>query len=277
MKITFVVDSATTGKTIKQYFEEQNLSTTEIKRFKYYGHIWANGKTVTVRYVMQMGDNMEFATDQRLQTPTFAQQPAQILYADDYLYIAYKPYGVAIHPDLKHHDETFGNMLATSFGKDFQLHVITRLDKTTDGLVLGALDEITAQKLNEMQLRHQIEKTYVAQVEGVLQGSGKIDFALSRQNGKTVVDEKGKNALTFYTAISHDNDTTLVQLTLGTGRTHQLRAHLSAMGYPIVGDTLYGAKTLGNVQLHCTKLSFPHPYTHEQIVVESGELKYSNI
>lgn len=77
MKITFVVDSATAGKTIKQYFEEQNLSTTEIKRFKYYGHIWANGKTVTVRYVMQLGDNMEFATDQRLQTPTFAQRPAK--------------------------------------------------------------------------------------------------------------------------------------------------------------------------------------------------------
>ncbi len=271
MKITFVVDSATAGKTIKQYFEEQNLSTTEIKRFKYYGHIWANGKPVTVRYVMQPGDNMEFVTNQRLQTPTFAQQPAKILYADDCLYVAYKPYGVAIHPDLKHHEETFGNMLATAFGTDFQLHVITRLDKTTDGLVLGALDEITAQKLNEMQLRHQIEKTYVAKVEGILSGSGKIDFALSRQNDKTVVDENGKNALTFYTAIGHDNDTTLVRLALGTGRTHQLRAHLSAIGHPIVGDTVYGAKTTGNVQLHCVKLEFIHPYTHEQISVMSKE------
>lgn len=271
MKITFVVDSATAGKTIKQYFDEQNLSTTEIKRFKYYGHIWANCKTVTVRYTMQLGDHMEFATDQRLKTPTFAQQPAKIMHADDYLYVAYKPYGVVIHPDLKHHGETFGNMLATAFGKDFQLHVITRLDKTTDGLVLGALDEITAQKLNEMQLLHQIEKTYVAQVKGILQGSGKIDFALSRQEGKTVVDENGKSALTYYTAISNDDNTTFVQLTLGTGRTHQLRAHLSAIGHPIVGDTLYGAKTTGNVQLHCTKLTFSHPYTHKKVEVEWRE------
>ena len=268
MKITFIVEGNLADKTIKEYFALQGLSTTEIKRFKYDGHIWANGAAVTVRYKMKLGDKMEFVTNERLQTPTFAKEPAQLLYVDKYLYVAYKPYGVAIHPDLKYHEETFGNMLATTFGKDFVLHVITRLDKTTDGLVLGALDEITAQRLNDMQYYHKIKKTYLATVEGCLEGNGQIDLPLSRQGNKTIVDQGGKNALSFYRAVCHNNNTTLVQLTLGTGRTHQLRAHLSAIGHPIVGDKLYGATTSGNIELHCVKLCFAHPHTGQQVVVE---------
>lgn len=268
MKITFDVDATLAGKTIKQYFEMEGLSTTEVKRFKYDGHILANGQSVTVRYQMKLGDKMEFATNERLQTPAFATNPAKVLYADKHLYVAYKPYGVAIHPDLKHHTETFGNMLATAFGETFTLHIVTRLDKTTDGLVLGALDEITAQRLNDMQFRHEIHKTYHAVVEGHLQDSGEINLPLSRQGNKTVVDECGKNALSFYKVVEHFDNTTLVELTLGTGRTHQLRAHLSAIGHPIVGDKLYGATTGGKIELTCIKLQFAHPHTNENVVVE---------
>ena len=268
MKITFVVNNQLDGKTIKQYFEMEGFSTTEIKRFKYDGHIWANGQSVTVRYQMKLGDNMEFVTNERLQTPPMAQTPATILYADEHLYIAYKPYGVAIHPDLAHHTETFGNMLATAFGKKFTLHIVTRLDKTTDGLVLGALDEITAQRLNDMQYHHKIEKTYHAIVEGHLVGQGKIDLPLARIGNKTVADDGGKHALSFYQTLHNYLDTTLVQLTLGTGRTHQLRAHLAAIGHPIVGDKLYGATTSGQIKLTCVKLAFVHPHTGKDVVVQ---------
>ena len=271
MKITFDVDATLAGKTIKQYFEMEGLSTTEVKRFKYDGHILANGQSVTVRYQMKLGDKMEFATNERLQTPEFAETPAKVLYADKHLYVAYKPYGVAIHPDLAHHAETFGNMLATAFGENFALHIITRLDKTTDGLVLGALDEITAQRLNDMQFRHEIHKTYHAVVQGYLQGQGKIDLPLARQDNKTVVASNGKNALSFYKAIAHQDNTTLVELTLGTGRTHHLRAHLSAIGHPIVGDKLYGATTDGNIHLTCVRLEFAHPHTKETVVVQLDE------
>lgn len=273
MRISFDVSTTLAGKTIKQYFEMEGLSTTEIKRFKYDGHILANGQSVTVRYQMKLGDKMEFATNERLQTPTFAETPAKVLHADKHLYVAYKPYGVAIHPDLAHHTETFGNMLATAFGENFTLHIITRLDKTTDGLVLGALDEITAQRLNDMQFRHEIHKTYHAVVEGVLQGSGKIDLPLARDGNKTVVSSDGKNALSFYKVLANNTDTTLVELTLGTGRTHQLRAHLSAIGHPIVGDKLYGATTGGRIKLTCVKLQFVHPHTGENVVVQLDEQK----
>ena len=146
---------------------------------------------------MKLGDKMEFATNERLQTPSFAKTPAKVLHADNHLYVAYKPYGVAIHPDLAHHEETFGNMLATAFGESFTLHIVTRLDKTTDGLVLGALDEITAQRLNDMQFRHEIHKTYHAVVEGRLQSDGEIALPLARNGNKTVVSAEGKSALSF--------------------------------------------------------------------------------
>lgn len=268
MKISFVVGPELVGQTIKQYFEREGFSTTEIKRFKYDGYILANGNSVTVRYTMQIGDKMQFATNERLQTPCFAQKPADVLFVDNCLYVAYKPYGVPIHPDLAHHTETFGNMLATTFGQGFALHIVTRLDKTTDGLVLGALDEITAQKLNDMQYHHKIQKTYVATVEGYLCGGGTIDLPLLRQGNKTIVDQSGKKAISFYKVLEHNFNTTVVELTLGTGRTHQLRAHLSAIGHPIVGDKLYGATTGERIELHCVKLQFDHPHTGEQIVVD---------
>ncbi len=216
---------------------------------------------------------MQFCTNERLQTPSFATQPAKILFADKYLYIAHKPYGVTIHPDLAHREETFGNMLATAFGQPFELRIITRLDKTTEGLVLGAFDEVTAQKLNDMQYAHKISKTYHALVEGHLLGCGKIDFSLSRQGNKTVVDANGKSALTFYEEILFDGQNTLAQLQLGTGRTHQIRAHLGAIGHPIVGDKLYGATTGKEVQLRCVQLQFVHPITGENILVALPDSK----
>ncbi len=267
MKQSFCIDNDLAGKTIKQYFELQGYSTTQIKRFKYDGHILANGSQVTVRYLLKFGDKVEIATNDRLLTPSFAQQKAQVLFCDNYLYVANKPYGVAIHPDLAHHDQTFGNMLATTFGKGFELRIVTRLDKTTNGLVLGALDEVTCQRLNDMQQKHQIQKVYFAKVEGHLQGAGQIALPLLRQNNKTIVDEKGKEALTFFEEIAFDGIFTTVKLTLGTGRTHQLRAHLSAVGHPIAGDKLYGAVTCGEVQLTCKELHFDHPVTQKRMDV----------
>ncbi len=154
----FTVDSNLAGKTIKEYFELQNFSSLQIKRFKYYGEICVNGRSETVRYVLQIGDIVQLSSDKRLQTPSFSDKKATVLYCDKYLYIAQKPYGVAIHPDRAHRNDTLGNRLAAYFGEGFELRIVTRLDKTTDGLVLGALDEVTAQRLNEMQLQHHISK-----------------------------------------------------------------------------------------------------------------------
>ena len=272
MKQSLTIDEKYDGVTLKEFLLQQGYSTTQIKRFKYGGEMTVNGQVVTVRQALRQGDTLSLATDDRLETPPFASNAAEILFADKYLYVATKPYGTPIHPDRAHKTETFGNMLATSFGCDFQLRIVTRLDKTTSGLVLGALDEVTAQKLNALQIDHGINKSYVALVEGIVERDSEITLPLTRVDGqnKTVVDmECGKPSHTIYNVREICQDTTLLTVTPITGRTHQIRAHLSAIGHPIVGDALYGAKPDKRVMLHCERLTFTHPYTGEQINVVS--------
>ena len=273
MKLTIQVNSQYDGATVKQYLEQQGYSTTQTKRFKYDGEIAVNGKTVTVRHILKVGDILTLATNERLSPPELSLKQAEILYADEYLYVAKKPYGVTIHPDRAHKSDTFGNMLASSFGAKFQLHIVTRLDKTTSGLVLGAFDEVTAERLNTMQQRHEISKTYVALVEGTVKNdSGEIALPLSRLDevNKTVVDfVAGKPSKTQYGVQKRNFNTTLLDVTPLTGRTHQIRAHLAAIGHPIVGDTLYGASPAGRIMLHCEHLTLSHPYTGELINISS--------
>ena len=272
MKLTLRITEQHDGITLKDYLSRQSYSTTQVKRFKYGGEMAVNGKPVTVKHVLKSGDTLTLATDERLETPQFASNSAKILFADKYLYVALKPHGVPIHPDRAHITETFGNMLATSFGEGFQLRIVTRLDKTTSGLVLGALDEVTAQKLNTLQQNHSIAKNYVALVEGNVEQDSEITLPLTRIDGqnKTVVDvENGKPSHTAYQILKRRENTTLLSVTPLTGRTHQIRAHLATIGHPIVGDTLYGAKPDERIMLHCERLTFAHPYTGEEITITS--------
>ncbi|MCH5157354.1 MAG: RluA family pseudouridine synthase [Clostridiales bacterium] len=268
MKLTLIIAEKDDGISLKEFLSRQGYSTTQIKRFKYSGEMTVNGHPTTVAQILKTGDTLILATDERLTTPSFASNPAEIVFADQYLYVAAKPYGVAIHPDRAHKSETLGNMLATTFGNGFQLRIVTRLDKTTSGLVLGALDEITAQKLNTLQHGHGIVKSYVALVEGLVESDGEVTLPLTRMDGqnKTVVDiSTGKQSHTVYRVHEKRENTTLLNVTPITGRTHQIRAHLSAIGHPIVGDTLYGAQKDTRIMLHCERLTFIHPYTGEQV------------
>ena len=162
-------------------------------------------------------------------------------------------------------------MLSATFGEGFELRIITRLDKTTSGLVLGAFDEITAEKLNEMQRIHRITKQYVALVEGLLTQNGEINLPLARldNENKTVVSEQGKQAVTKYEVIENRQNKTLLRVYPLTGRTHQIRAHLSAIGCPIVGDELYGAKPNDRIKLHCERIMFTHPYSGKTVDIVS--------
>ncbi len=270
MKQEFMVTPQMHGKTIKQFFQQQGYSTTQTKRFKFDGTILVDGTPQTVCYVLQQGQTLCLQTNERLQTPNFAPRPAEILYCDKWLYIANKPNGVAIHPDRSHQMDTLGNMLATHFGSGFQLRIVTRLDKTTSGLVLGALDEVTAQRLNDMVATQSIQKTYIALVEGVVEGEGFVDVPLLRDdaNNKTLPHVCGKPSKTCFKALQTNVKRTLLLVEPLTGRTHQIRAHLSHFGHPIVGDALYGAQPNQQIYLHCHKLQFVHPHTGKVVCVQ---------
>lgn len=272
MKLTFNITSADHGKTIRQFFAEKGYSGTTIKKFKYDGEIAVNGQREIVNYVLREGDVLSLATNDGALHPEPSQTAAQICYADEFLYVCDKPYGINTHPDRANREDTLANRLSTTFGDDFTLRIVTRLDKTTSGLVLGALDEVAAEKLNTMQQKHEIHKTYLALVCGILPDDhGEIRLPLARvdEQNKTVVDEHGKPSATTYTVLRRNADTTLVELHPLTGRTHQLRAHMSAIGYPIVGDVLYGGTPDSRIMLHCAELVFTHPMTNNLIQVSS--------
>ncbi|MCM1360262.1 MAG: RluA family pseudouridine synthase, partial [Corallococcus sp.] len=264
----FVVDKALANKTLKDYFAAEGYSTSQVKRFKYGGTMSVNGQLVTVRHLLREGDVVELEAIDRLLSPVPSKTEANILYADEYLYVAEKPYGVAVHPDRAHFSDTLGNMLAARFGETFKLRIITRLDKTTSGLVLGTLDEITARKLNDMQKRHDVVKHYCALVSGrIPNDEGTIDEPLTRLDGenKTVTSADGKPSVTEYKVIERRENSTLVNIRPVTGRTHQIRAHMAFIGHPIIGDELYGGAPAERVMLHCERLTFTHPYSNERI------------
>lgn len=268
----FTIPQNANGKTLRQYLAENGFSTTLVKRYKFHGKITVNDLPAQVNVVLHTGDKVELCYNTLLATPKFASWTAKILFEDEYLYVAEKPYDAPTHPDRTHVNDTLGNALATHFGEGFQLRIITRLDKTTSGLVLGALDAETADELNKLQLRGEIFKTYVAEVQGIVQEQcGKIQLPLLRmdESNKTVVDEKGKCALTEFSVIEQKENSTLLAVTPKTGRTHQIRAHLAAIGHPICGDALYGGG-VGRVKLHCAKISFVHPVTKQLVEVPSA-------
>lgn len=268
MNITLTIDDALAGRCIRQVFEEMRLSTLQIKRFKYNGSILVNGQLKTVRYVLQKGDVLVAQNDEQRAPLPRAQTKATLLFADEYLYVAEKPYGIATHPDRAHHDDTLGNMLAACFD-DFVLRVASRLDKVTSGCVLGALDELTAERLNELQLAHKIEKTYFALVDGIAPTEGIIDYPLTRshEQNKTVISKDGKPSLTKFERLACANGKSLLKVQPLTGRTHQIRAHLAAIGHPICGDVLYGGSNAARVMLHCGELRFIHPITGKPLTV----------
>ena len=128
MKLSYVIPDDFSG-TVADFFAQKGFSTTQIKRFKFGGSILVNGTPATVRKKLFAGDRLDLSSCEKSPPLAPSDVKADVLFADEYLYVAVKPYGIAVHPDRAHKTDTLGNRLAASFGEDFRLHVVTRLDK----------------------------------------------------------------------------------------------------------------------------------------------------
>ncbi len=244
--------------------------------------ITVNGKKVTVRYILQQGDKLTLSYDNTPSSIQPTQGDISIVYNDCDIYAVDKPEGMPVHPDRAHYDNSLGNYISYHYGglKGYPLHIATRLDKGTSGIVLCAHNSLTAGKLSTMLIEHSITKCYYALVEGTLVGAGTIDMPLLRDyaTSTTLADIRGKVAHTSYCVVSHIANNTLVRLTPTTGRTHQLRAHMSYIGHPIVGDTQYGAKEYSRIMLHMHQLTLAHPTTNKALTITSQlPLQYEGI
>ncbi|WP_040950142.1 RluA family pseudouridine synthase [Gorillibacterium massiliense] len=221
-----------------------------------------------------------------------------ILYEDDFCLVADKPAGMAVHPSRPEENGTLANAIAGYYimtGQECRVRHIHRLDEDTSGPVLYAKNELAQLRLDEEMRKKTIGRTYLAVVHGRLgTARGTIDAPIGKdrhQAGRRRVSATGDPAVTHYETVEDFPGFTLVRLRLETGRTHQIRVHMSHIGHPLAGDELYGGKrqlalfssmpesgskagrpavtyTFNRQALHGERLSFPHPMTGEWIQAE---------
>lgn len=262
------------GQRIFNYLRQDlELSTTLIKKVKY-GGVSVNGSIVTMRATVYNGDMVEVTL------PSEASEnikpisiPLDIIYEDEHFIAINKPPNMPTHPSRGNHLPSLAEGLCAYFQPEpFVFRSINRLDRDTGGIVLVAKDQLSADKLSRVMKSGGFIKKYEAIVSGAPSPEcGIIDAPIGRiedGNIKRAVMESGKRAITEYKVLKVlDKNRTLVELTLHTGRTHQIRVHMSYIGHPLVNDFLYGERGEESYKLHAKSLSFTNPFDGREITL----------
>lgn len=203
-----------------------------------------------------------------------ASEPLQVLYEDDHLLIVNKPAGMLLHPTEPHHHLTLDHLVAGHFfrtGLQAKVRHVHRLDQDTSGVVLYAKHAWASALLDEMLRERKIKRTYIAFVSGQMaKGSGKINEPIGKDRYHATrrrVAPNGDPAITHYEVKARYKTATKVECRLETGRTHQIRVHMSHIGHPLLGDDLYGGKRdlVKRQALHAAVLTLAHPFGGEVV------------
>lgn len=258
-------------KDMKSYLYSLGLSVTLVKKAKY-GGILLNGNAVTVRARVNEGDKIEIYLPKAKSDGIPAMDiPIRVLYEDDDLLAVDKPVNMPTHPSKGNNLPTLANAVMGYYGGDFVFRSVNRLDRDTSGIVIIAKNQISASALSASMKKGLWHKEYHALVDGIFgEKEGTVDAPIERiadGNIKREVRPDGKRAITKYRVIEERKDCSLCSITLLTGRTHQIRVHMSYIGHPLCSDFLYGVPSDKEYFLRCVKISFPHPKTNEKIVI----------
>lgn len=204
----------------------------------------------------------------------------EVIYCDNHLLAAIKPAGLATQPqetDADNFQDRAKKWLKKTYDKpgNVFLEPIHRIDKPVSGIVLFARTSKALSRLQAQMRAQEISKTYTALVEGTLpHDSGTLEHFLVHGSHRACVHPEGKRAVLTYRTLGRNDGTTLVEISLETGRYHQIRAQFSAIGHPIVGDAKYGSCTFwpeGGIALCHSKMRFEHPVTKEEILLENNK------
>lgn len=258
-----------------------NYSRSQIKQWLLAGNILVNGATAKPKYQVKSGDLLELDRPSVQSISVEPENiPLDIVYEDDDVLVVNKPQGMVVHPAPGHPEHTLVNALLyhcplSTINGEYRPGIVHRIDKDTSGLLMVAKNDLAHRSL-AAQLKNKTNiREYTALVHGKIKpDKGKIDAPLGRSpkdRKKQAVVADGRHAVTYFEVLRRYRDYTLVKCILETGRTHQIRVHMKYIGYPLVGDPIYGpSKTIkGKGQfLHAGKLGFEHPVTHEKMVFE---------
>ena len=288
----YIVKSDEQGKRLDTYISSQSekITRTSAQRLIEQGNILVNGKKQKVAYKIAENDVITVEHEEPKQIELKAQKiPIEVIYEDADIIVVNKPKGMVVHPANGNPDGTLVNAIMnickdslSGIGGEIRPGIVHRLDKDTSGLLIVAKNDMAHVKMSEQIKNHEVKKTYIALVRGVIkENEATIDMPIGRSRTdrkKMAVAKDGKNAVTHIKVLKRYDKYTLLEINIETGRTHQIRVHLSHIGYPIIGDYTYSnGKNEFGVEgqcLHAKSLEFKHPITKKEMKLEAPLPKY---
>lgn len=285
MKI-FVVEEEDKGTRLDQYLVKQlDLTRTIVQNLIKENNIKVNNEKTKVAYKIEPNDSVRVYIPEVVEKDIEAEDiKLDIVYQDGDIAIINKYSGMVVHPAHGHYSGTLVNAILfqikdlSGINGEMRPGIVHRLDKDTSGLIIVAKNDKAHTKLTEMFKNKEIKKTYLAIVKGkVSKETGRIETNIGRDEKdrkKMSVsrdEKKGKLAITTYKVIDSNERYSLLDVNIETGRTHQIRVHMKHIGYPILGDIVYGRpdNKIMRQMLHAYKLEFKHPITSEEMVLEA--------
>lgn len=294
---SFTVESALAGQRLDVFLSQRltHISRAQIAKLAQAGHITVNDKSAKPSLKLKSGDNLSVVLPEAVESQYLPEDiPLDILYEDAAILVINKPAGLVAHPAPGHDGGTLVNAVLHhcpdlgAIAGEIRPGIVHRLDQDTSGALVIAKNAMALEHLAEQFKQRQTQKTYLALVLGNLDGHGVVNLPIGRaindRKKMSVTSKHSREALTKWQALKNYNGVTLLKVRILTGRTHQIRVHLSHLRHPIIGDALYGVPNLPQVLpnyglrdsrlyeilkpvarqlLHAWKLSFSHPVTGE--------------
>ena len=268
----------------------EDLSRSIIQKLIEDEKVWVNEKLAKASYKTTVGDVIKIEEVKPKEISLEAQDiPLDIIYEDNDIIVVNKPKGLVVHPANGNPDGTLVNAIMaickdslSGIGGEIRPGIVHRIDKDTSGLIIIAKNDKAHIHLSEQIKNREVKKTYLALVRGVInENEATIDMPIGRSTKdrkKMAVTKTGKNAITHFKVLKRYDKYTYVEVKIETGRTHQIRVHMSEIGHPIIGDEVYsnGKNVFGvnGQMLHAARLSFKHPISDEKLNLEAPLPKY---
>lgn len=274
------VTEAGAGVRIDRYLSEaaSDFTRSYLQKLVKEGAVTVNGKAVKASYAVEAGDRIELEIPEQKEPDILPENlPLDVLYEDSDVILVNKPKGMVVHPAAGHYTGTLVNALMYHCRDDLsgingvlRPGIVHRIDMDTTGVLIACKNDMAHNHIAEQLKAHSITRRYYALVHGVIkEDEGTVDAPIGRHpidRKKMAIERKnGKEAVTHYKVLQRYKGYTLIECRLETGRTHQIRVHMSSLGHPLVGDAVYGpAKCPFSLQgqtLHAYILGFVHPRT----------------